>query len=65
MPKFLNTDLKSDSESDSYLGLENIVTKADNKLMIKLEKSVLILILNKTFYSYVFVCAYIFEGVIF
>ena len=38
MPKFLNTELKSDSESDSDLGLENIGTKVDNKLMTKLEK---------------------------
>ena len=35
MPKFINTELKSDSESDS----EKIGAKVDNELMTKLEKS--------------------------
>ena len=39
MPKFINTELKSDSESDSDLDSEKIGTKVDNKLMTKLEKS--------------------------
>ena len=39
MPKFINTELKSDSESDSDLDLEKIETKFDNELMAKLEKS--------------------------
>ena len=39
MPKFINTELKSDSESDSDLDSEKIETKVDNKLMGKLEKS--------------------------
>ena len=32
MPKFLNTELKSDSESDSDLDLEKIETKVDDEL---------------------------------
>ena len=32
MPKFINTELKSDSDSDSDLDLEKIETKIDNKL---------------------------------
>ena len=32
MPKFINTELKSDSESDSDLDSENIETKVDNEL---------------------------------
>ena len=39
MSKFINTELKSDSESDSDLYSEKIGTKVDNKLMVKLEKS--------------------------
>ena len=41
MRKFINTELKSDSksESDSNLDSEKIETKADNELMVKLEKS--------------------------
>ena len=39
MPKFINSELKSDSESDSDLDSEKIGTKVDNKLMAKLEKS--------------------------
>ena len=39
MPKFINTELKSDSESDSDLDPEKIGTKVDNELMTKLEKS--------------------------
>ena len=39
MPKFINTELKSDSESDSDLDSEKIETKVDNELMAKLEKS--------------------------
>ena len=35
MPKFINTELKSESDSDS----EKIGAKVDNKLMAKLEKS--------------------------
>ena len=38
MPKFINTELKSDSEPDSDLGSEKIGAKADNELMAKLEK---------------------------
>ena len=49
MPKFINTELKSDSESDLDSDLEKIEEKIDNKLS-------LILILNKTF------CANIFQG---
>ena len=37
MPKFINTKLKSDSESES--DSEKIGAKVDNKLMAKLEKS--------------------------
>ena len=38
MPKFINTELKSDSESsDSDLESEKIGSKVDNKLMAKLE----------------------------
>ena len=32
MPKFINTELKSDSESDSDLDLEKIEAKVDDKL---------------------------------
>ena len=39
MPKFINTELKSDSDSDSDLDSEKIGTKFDNKLMAKLKKS--------------------------
>ena len=39
MRKFINTELKSDSESDSNLDSEKIETKVDNELMVKLEKS--------------------------
>ena len=59
MPKFINTELKSDSEWDSDLDTEKIATKVDNELMEKLEKSGSDL--KKAFYSYAFVCAYIFE----
>ena len=40
MSKFINTELKSDSESsDSDLDSEKIRAKVDKKLMAKLEKS--------------------------
>ena len=39
MPRFINTELKSDSESDSDLDSEKIGTKVDKELMAKLEKS--------------------------
>ena len=40
MPRFINTELKSDSESlDSDSDSEKIGTKVDNELMTKLEKS--------------------------
>ena len=39
MPRFINTELKSDSESDSDLDSEKIGAKVDNELMTKLEKS--------------------------
>ena len=40
MPKFINTELKSDSESsDSDLDSEKIGARVDNELMAKLEKS--------------------------
>ena len=39
MIKFINTELKSDSESDSDLDSEKIGAKVDNELMAKLEKS--------------------------
>ena len=39
MPEFINTELKSDSESGSDLDSEKIETKVDNELMVKLEKS--------------------------
>ena len=39
MPKFIDTELKSDSESDSDLDSVKIGTKVDNELMAKLEKS--------------------------
>ena len=40
MSRFINTELKSDSESsDSELHLEKIGAKLDNELMAKLEKS--------------------------
>ena len=46
MSRFINTELKSDSESsDSDLESEKIGAKFDNKL------ENLVLILNKTFYS--------------
>ena len=37
MPKFISTELKSDSESDSDLDSEKIGAKVDNELMTKLE----------------------------
>ena len=62
MSKFINTELKSDSESsDSDLGSEKIGAKVNTELLTKLEKSASDL--NKSFYSYVFVFAYIFEVV--
>ena len=40
MSRFINTELKSDSESsDSDLGSEKVGSKLDNELMTKLEKS--------------------------
>ena len=40
MSRFINTELKSDSESsDSDLDSEKIRAKVDKKLMAKLEKS--------------------------
>ena len=39
MPKFINAELKSDSESDSDLNSEKIGAKVDNELIVKLEKS--------------------------
>ena len=39
MPKFIDTELKSDSESDSDLDSVKIGTKVDNELIAKLEKS--------------------------
>ena len=40
MSRFINTEIKSDSESlDSDLDSEKIGTKVDNELMAKLEKS--------------------------
>ena len=40
MSRFINTELKSDSESsDSELDSEKIGAKVDNELMPKLEKS--------------------------
>ena len=39
MSKFINTELKSDSDSDSNLDSEKIGAKVDNELMAKLEKS--------------------------
>ena len=40
MSRFINTELKSDSESsDSDLDSEKIGAKADDELMAKLEKS--------------------------
>ena len=40
MSRFINTELKSDSElSDSDLDSEEIGAKVDNELMTKLEKS--------------------------
>ena len=40
MPKFINTELKSDSDSsDSDLESEKVGSKFDNELMAKLEKS--------------------------
>ena len=36
MHKFINTGLKSDSESDSVLDSEKIGAKVDNKLMTKI-----------------------------
>ena len=50
MSRFINTELKSDSDSsDSDLDSEKIGGKVDNELMAKLKKPVLIL--NRTFYS--------------
>ena len=39
MSKLINTELKSDSGSDSDLDSEKIGAKDDNKLIAKLEKS--------------------------
>ena len=39
MLKLINTELKSDSQSDSDLDSEKIGAKVDNELMAKLEKS--------------------------
>ena len=40
MPKFINTELKSDSDSsDSDLESEKVGSKFDNELMAELEKS--------------------------
>ena len=39
MPKFINTELKSDSESDWDLDSEKIRVNVDDELMTKLEKS--------------------------
>ena len=48
MSRFINTELKSDSESsDSDLDSEKLGAKVDNELMAKLEN--LVLILNKIF----------------
>ena len=58
MSRFINTELKSDSESsDSDLDSEKIGAKVDNELMTKLEKSgsvseqniLLLIIFNYTF----------------
>ena len=38
MSKIINTELKSNSDSDSDLDSEKIGVKVDNKLMAKLEK---------------------------
>ena len=51
MSKFINTELKSDSDSDLELDSEK-ESKFNSELMAKLNP---VLILNKTFYSYVFV----------
>ena len=48
MPKFINTELKSDSESDLHSDLQKIEAKIDNKL----ESESQVLILNKTFYFF-------------
>ena len=37
MSKFINTELKSDTDSDSELDSEKIGAKVDNELMAKLE----------------------------
>ena len=47
MSRFINTELKSDSEPDLDSDLEKIEKKIDNKLS-------LILILNKTFCANIF-----------
>ena len=39
MAKFITTELKTDSESDSDLDSEKIGAKVDNELIAKLEKS--------------------------
>ena len=39
MSKFINTELKSDSDSNLDLDSEKVGSKFDNKLMAKLEKS--------------------------
>ena len=39
MSRFINTELKSDSDSDSDLGSEKVGSKFDKKVMAKLEKS--------------------------
>ena len=38
MSRFISTELKSDSESDSDLDSEKIGAKADNELMKKIRK---------------------------
>ena len=59
MSRFINTEIKSDSESsDSGLDSEKIGAKVDTELLEKSASD-----LNKSFYSYVFVYAYIFEVV--
>ena len=59
MSRFINTEIKSDSESsDSDLDSEKIGAKVDTKLLEKSASD-----LNKSFSSYLFVYAYIFEVV--
>ena len=55
MSRFINAELKSDWESsDIEPDSKKIWARIDN----------LVLILNKTFHSYAFAYAYIFEGII-